>query len=44
MFFLTRREQLVIGLVLMALVAGVGIRHLRLMQHLPVNVKAVSSH
>jgi len=36
MFSLTRREQIVLALVLFALVAGAGIRHLRMMQELPV--------
>ena len=35
MLSLTRREQIVLALVLCALVAGAGIRHLRMMQELP---------
>jgi hypothetical protein len=35
MFFLTRREQMVMIFVMVALLAGVGIRHFRLERMLP---------
>jgi hypothetical protein len=39
MFFLTRKESLVIILVMVALSAGVGIRHWRVSETLPVAVR-----
>jgi hypothetical protein len=39
MFFLTRKESLVIILVMIALTAGVGIRHCRLNSDLPAEVR-----
>lgn len=38
MFFLTRREQMVIIFVLTALVTGAGIRHFRLERMLPSQI------
>jgi len=35
MFFLTRREQIVVAFILISLVAGAGIRHLRMSALLP---------
>lgn len=42
MFFLTRREQIVLVLVLFALTAGAGIRHGRLMTSLPQGAAAIA--
>jgi hypothetical protein len=39
MFFLTRRESLVIILVMVALTTGAGIRHLRMSAALPAEVR-----
>jgi hypothetical protein len=39
MFFLTRKESLVIILVMIALTAGVGIRHWRLNSDLPAEIR-----
>lgn len=35
MFFLTQREQVVLALIMVALLAGAGIRHLRMILLLP---------
>ena len=43
MLFLTRREQIVLVLILTALLAGVGIRHFRMMHLLPGNKSAISN-
>ena len=41
MKFLTRREQMVLALVLLAFVAGVGVRHCRAMQGMSGSVEEV---
>lgn len=44
MFLLTRREQIVLSLVLFAFVAGIGIRHARLLALIPTLPPAHSSN
>ena len=43
MFLLTRREQMVLVLVLISLLAGTGIRQLRMMHQLPGEASATLS-
>lgn len=43
MLSLTRREQLVLALILVALISGAGIRHFRMMKALPGEMASSSS-
>lgn len=42
MFFLTRREQIVVAFILVSLFAGAGIRHYRMSARLPSSASAVA--
>lgn len=44
MFFLTRREQLVMVFILAALLAGAGVRHVRLERMLPAQDSSLIKH
>jgi hypothetical protein len=44
MFFLTRREQLVMVFILTALLAGAGVRHVRLERMLPAQTSSLTNH
>jgi hypothetical protein len=44
MFFLTRREQLVMVFILTALLAGAGVRHVRLERMLPTQTSSLTNH
>lgn len=44
MFFLTRREQLVMVFILTALLVGAGVRHVRLERMLPAQSSLLNNH